>query len=44
LKEVLVRQRQLFGEIEVVRNPNNVKPGLKAGISEGEDKAQDGQS
>jgi len=43
MKEVAVRQRQLFGEIEVVRNMNNVKPRLKAGISEGEDKAQDGQ-
>lgn len=43
-KEILVRQRQLFGEIEVVRNANNVKPKLKAGISETEGTTQDGQN
>lgn len=43
LKELVVRQRHLFGEIEVVRNTNNLKPKLKAGISETEDMAQDGQ-
>ncbi len=34
LKEVLVRQKQLFGDIEVIRNPDNVGLKLKAAVSE----------
>lgn len=30
IKEVVVRQRQLFGAIEIIRNPNNIRPKLKA--------------
>ena len=41
LKEVMVRQKHMFGEIEVVRNPNNVSPKLKAITQEG-GAAQDG--
>lgn len=36
LKEVLVRQRQLFSEIEILRNPNNIRPKLKADIQDGQ--------
>lgn len=49
LKEVLVKQRQLFGEIEIIRNPDNIRPKLKANIFEtkpeaNEGEAQDGQN
>lgn len=43
LKEVVVRQKQLFGEIEVVRNENNASSKLKAIIGEIEG-AKDGTS
>ncbi|MFH1778406.1 MAG: segregation/condensation protein A [Candidatus Omnitrophota bacterium] len=36
LKEVEVKQRQLFGEIEILRNPNNIRPKLKADIQDGQ--------
>lgn len=47
LKEIVVRQRQLFGEIEILRNPNTIQPKLKANTyeakpEENKDEAQDG--
>ncbi|KPK41257.1 MAG: hypothetical protein AMJ78_05955 [Omnitrophica WOR_2 bacterium SM23_29] len=30
IKEVVVRQRHLFGAIEIIRNPSNIRPKLKA--------------
>lgn len=36
VKEVVVRQRQIFGEIEVVRNTDNISPKLKAAGEAGE--------
>ncbi len=41
LKEVVVRQRQIFGEIEIVRNTDNISQKLKA-IAEGGGGSRDG--
>ncbi len=42
LKEVMVRQHRIFGEIDIVRNPNNIGPKLKAAVESAPEKPAEG--
>lgn len=44
LKEVVVRQRKLFGEIEILRNPNNIQPRLKTHIYEAKPETKENEA